>query len=137
MTETTVPPFAETELARLLRERAHAIRDRTPLRALSVSLGYRSPNVLAMYLRGEARVPVDRALVFAQAFGLEPGEVLRAALRQWWSDEPLLEPVLGLIMSPNQRLWLDRIAAVTGEADPALDATALRRCAAVWGREAA
>lgn len=137
MSETTLPPYAETELARLLRERAAALRGETTLRSLAEMLGYRSPNVLTMYLRGEARIPVDRALSFAQAFGLEPGTVLRAALRQWGSDDALLEPLIGLIVSPNQRLWLDRIAAAIGEADPALDATALRRCAAVWGSEAA
>ena len=136
MTKTTAP-YAETELAQLLRARAAALQDEASLRAMAEALGYRSPNVLAMYLRGEARVPVERAALFAQVFGLEPGAVVRAAFRQWLSDSALLEPLLALIVSPSQRLWLDRIAAATGEADPEMSEATLRRCAQAFASGAA
>lgn len=50
--------------------------------ALAYALGYDSPKVISLIKTQRMRLPINKARALAEALALEPGEVMRALLRE-------------------------------------------------------
>lgn len=73
-------PYSNGALCRLLNEKIdgeYQSNGRTK-REIALAIGYDKPNVLSMYTRGEAVMPVDRALVAADVLGIDIVELIEA-----------------------------------------------------------
>lgn len=114
-------PYENSKIANLLRDRIQALQPKKSQREIAAEIGYDKPNVLSMYKRGEAKVPLDRIPAFAKALQVDAGHLFRLALEQYWpGQEKVIQEIFGGITTRNQRDWLDVIEDVLSESDPVM-----------------
>lgn len=90
-----------SEIALLMRERIES--SGKTLNELAIAMGYNKGNIISMMKNGDTKVPINKAVVIAQALNIDPNYFIRLALRQWFADE--LDPVwefLDGIVSANE-----------------------------------
>lgn len=115
-------PFRETRLTKFVAEKVDALSSVKNQRAIAMELGYsRSSTMVSMIRTGQARVPLDKVTPLAKALGVDPIELFKMALEQYWPENgPSMEDVLGEEISANEREILAYIREVSGGTDPAL-----------------
>src|SRR6478672_9227328 len=79
-------PFAETKLAKYLTTQIDAISHEKSQRDIATEIGYEKPNMISMFKRGEAKVPLDKIPALAEALHVDPAHMLRLAFEQYWPD---------------------------------------------------
>ncbi len=77
-------PFADSAIARYLEKQIEALRGVKTQREIANEIGYDKPNMISMFKRGEAKVPLEKIPLLAKALHVEPTHLFRLALEQYW-----------------------------------------------------
>jgi transcriptional regulator with XRE-family HTH domain len=113
--------FADTKLARYLTTQIDAISDEKSQREIAAEIGYEKPNMISMFKRGEAKVPLDKIPGLAKALHVDPAHMLRLAMEQYWPElYHIINDIFGGIATKNQRAIYMAIQKECGEKDPEL-----------------
>lgn len=81
-----------------------------------------SPNIISLFKKGHAKVPIEKAPLLAKALGVDPADMLRRAMREYMPTTwQTIEHVLGDVATANERKILETIRSASKGSDPALD----------------
>lgn len=97
--------------------------DCSPLtqREIAVKLEYDKPNIISMYKKGHAPVPINKVPALARALDAEPLWLLRLALAEYQPE--LLETIsstVGFTATPHEIEIIKELRAATGDRDPSM-----------------
>lgn len=124
MSKTGIKPsykYQDTKIAALLRKRIDELASEKNQREIAAEIGYDNGNILSMYKRGEAKIPLDKIPAMSDALKIDPALMFRLALEQWWEGkERTIAKIFGSVTSQNQRDWLGVISETMNEEDPVL-----------------
>lgn len=122
-------PYADTEIARLIRERIDALAGTKMQREIAAEIGYEKANVLSMYKRGEAKVPLRRLPDMARALDLDLGLLFRAWLAQEWPGEEraIAQMVSERVVTQNDRAVIKLVRDYLRAGDPEVSIDLLKR----------
>lgn len=98
-------PYENTKIVELIRNRISELTGVKTQREIAAEIGYDKPNVLSMYKRGEAKVPLERLPAIARALDIDIALLFRAGLEQWWPGEQTLlnQMFMERIVTKNER----------------------------------
>lgn len=115
-------PFAGSKIAEYLdKQIAIAQSMGTTQREIAAAIGYDKPNMVSMFKRGEAKVPLDKIPSLARVLNVDPGFLFRLALEQYWQGaSDVIVQIFGTTVSKNERAILDFIREVSKDGDPEL-----------------
>lgn len=126
-------PYEDTKLAQYLRQRIDELSSEMSQREIAAQIGYEKANIISMYKRGEAKVPLDRIPAFARVLKTDIALLFRLGLEQWWPGENhALEEIFDHVTTKNNREWLDILVDVSGEPDPAVTPERAKRLREVF-----
>ena len=113
-------PFADTRMAVYLTKQIDALAGTKTQREIAFEIGYEKPNMISMFKRGEAKVPLDKIPALAKALHVDPIHLFRMAVEQQW---PALKDVIGGIFSNlasdnETAIFLDKWRKRSQERDP-------------------
>ncbi|MHC2021351.1 hypothetical protein [Methylobacterium sp. CM6247] len=122
-------PWEDGPFTLLLRERIDKLSATKTQREIAADIGYSKPNILSMYKRGEAKVPLERLPEFSRALGVDVGLMLRLWLEQTWPNDKseISRIVSDRIVTANERALLKLIRTYLGEDDPEISLDLLER----------
>ena len=114
-------PFANSAIARYLDKQIEALRGDKTQREIAIEIGYDKPNMISMFKRGEAKVPLDKIPLLAKALHLDPTHLFRLALEQYWPNMgDMIAKIFGRIASENEEaILLRKWRTATDNMDPA------------------
>ena len=126
ITEPTKPgmPFANSAIANFLDKQIDSMKGVKTQREIANEIGYDKPNMISMFKRGEAKVPLDKIPQLAKALGVDAGHLFRLALEQYWpGGATLIVDILGRIATENEEIvLLKKWRAASRNTDPASSA---------------
>jgi transcriptional regulator with XRE-family HTH domain len=102
-------------------------------RQIAAEIGYEKPNMISMFKRGEAKVPLDKIPALARALNVDPALLFRLAIQQYWPE--LLKSVaeiFGTVLTKNEVEIIKHIRAVTKGSDPDLTTDLERKLKAAF-----
>lgn len=104
--------YEKTEIAKLIRARISELKGSKTQREIAAEIGYDKPNVLSMYKRGEAKVPLERLPAIARALDIDLSLLFRAGLEQWWPGEQTLlnQMFMERIVTQNERALIKLVS---------------------------
>src|SRR5271155_4065677 len=113
-------PFAGSLIANYLEKQIEALKGVKSQREIAGEIGYESPNLISMFKRGEARVPLDKIPLLAKALFVDPAHMFRLALEQYWPDRgDIIAKLFGRLASENEEeIFLKPWRTATRNADP-------------------
>ena len=79
-------PFADSAIAKYIDKKIDELKGVKTQREIAAEIDYDKPNMISMFKRGEARVPLDKIPLLAKALGVDPAQMFRVALEQYWPD---------------------------------------------------
>ena len=117
-------PFAGSLIANYLEKQIEALKGVKSQREIAGEIGYESPNLISMFKRGEARVPLDKIPLLAKALYVDPGHLFRLALQQYWPGKgDVIAAIFGNLATENEKaILLTKWRSATGNMDPPSDA---------------
>ncbi len=125
-TEPTKPgmPFANSAIAKFLDAQIDHLKGVKTQREIAVEIGYDKPNMISMFKRGEAKVPLEKIPLLAKALGVDAGHLFRLALEQYWHGEgKLILDIFGRIATENEEIvLLKKWRVASRDMDPASSA---------------
>lgn len=96
-------PFANNRIAKFLTKRLEELGGSKTYRQIAYEMGIRTPNVISMMKMGQTKVPLDRIPGLARALDVDPVELFRMALEQYWSNDlEAIDKVFGTIVTANE-----------------------------------
>jgi len=113
-------PYENSPIAKFLDKRIDALKGVKTQREIAFAAGYDKPNIISMFKRGDAKVPLDRIPVLAAALEADPAHLLRLALEQYLTGlGSTIDAVFGRIATKNEEeILLRRWRAATMDQDP-------------------
>lgn len=114
-------PYANAPIARYLDKQIDALKGIKTQREIATEVGYEKPNIISMFKRGEAKVPLDKIPALAKALHVDPTHLFRLAMQQYWPGlGEAIETVFGRIATPNEEaILLSKWRTATDDMDPA------------------
>lgn len=114
-------PFADSPIARYLDKQIEALRGVKTQREIATEIGYDKPNMISMFKRGEARVPLEKIPFLAKALHVDPAHLFRLGLEQYWPDlGRTIASIFGRLATKNEEaILLSKWRAATDNMDPA------------------
>ena len=79
-------PFADSAIAKYIDKKIDELKGVKTQREIAAEIEYDKPNMISMFKRGEARVPLDKIPLLSKALGVDPAHMFRLALEQYWPD---------------------------------------------------
>ena len=109
-------PFAGSLIANYLEKQIEALKGTKSQREIAGEIGYESPNLISMFKRGEARVPLDKIPLLAKALYVHPSHLFRLALQQYSGPNKgdVVAAIFGNLATENE----ERSCSRSGEAQP-------------------
>ncbi len=124
--EPTKPgmPLANSAIAKFLDKQIDSLKGIKTQRQIAAEIGYDKPNMISMFKRGEAKVPLDKIPQLAKALGVDAGHLFRLALEQYWPGEAkLILDIFGRTATENEEIiLLKKWRAASRNTDPASSA---------------
>jgi transcriptional regulator with XRE-family HTH domain len=113
-------PFADSAIAKYLEKQIDALKGVKTQREIAREIGYDKPNMISMFKRGEAKVPLDKIPLLAKALHVDPTHLFRLALEQYWPNMgDMIAGIFGRIASENEEaIFLKKWRLATKELDP-------------------
>jgi transcriptional regulator with XRE-family HTH domain len=113
-------PFADSAIARYLDKQIEALRGVKTQREIANEIGYEKPNMISMFKRGEARVPLDKIPLLAKALHVDPAHLFRLGLEQYWPNMgDTIAGIFGRLATENEEaILLSKWRAATDNMDP-------------------
>jgi len=107
-------PFADSAIAKYIDKKIDELKGVKTQREIAAEIGYDKPNLISMFKRGEARVPLDKIPLLAKALGVDPAQMFRLALEQYWPDRgDIIEKLFGRLASENEEEIFLRVCPET------------------------
>jgi hypothetical protein len=101
-------------------------------------LGYQKPNIITMFKQGLTRVPMEKVPRLARSLGLDPAHMMNTYLAEYAPEiKSTLEEVYGLVLTRNERGWIELLRRMSRDGDPVPDERALKFTPADTGMSAA
>src|SRR5271155_4015453 len=107
--EPTKPgmPFANSAIAKFLDKQINSLKGVKTQREIATEIGYDKPNMISMFKRGEARVPLEKIPLLAKAMEVSPTHLFRLALEQYWTGmRDVIAEMFGRIATENEEKLL-------------------------------
>jgi transcriptional regulator with XRE-family HTH domain len=113
-------PYAETPMAQYLTKQIDALSGIKTQREIAAEIGYDKPNMISMFKRGEAKVPLDKIPALAKALHVDPAHLFRLAMEQQWPGmKAVVDEIFKNIASDNEtETLLKPWREITKERDP-------------------
>ena len=134
-------PFADSAIAKYIDKKIDELKGVKTQREIAAEIGYDKPNLISMFKRGEARVPLDKIPLLAKALGVDPAQMFRLALEQYWPDlREVIAKLFGRLASENEEeILLKPWRTATRNADPEtsvkIQAAIAKMIESLWGKQ--
>lgn len=134
-------PFADSAIAKYIDKKIDELKGVKTQREIATEIGYDKPNMISMFKRGEARVPLDKIPLLAKALGVDPAHMFRLALEQYWPDRgDIIAKLFGRLASENEEeVLLKPWRTATRNADPEtsvkIQAAITKMINSLWGKQ--
>ena len=116
-----------SKLARFLDKRLDELKGTTTLLEIARKLGYPRGHIISMFRADQAKVPLDKIPVLAEALDVDVGHLMRLGLEQYWPDKmEVITRVFSRIVTENEFELILEIRERTKDADPKLTIRGLR-----------
>ncbi|KAA5603500.1 helix-turn-helix transcriptional regulator [Roseospira marina] len=116
---------SKTRIAHFLDERLTNLQGVKTQRQIAKELGYDRANIVSMFKRGDAKIPLDRLPALARAIDVDLAHLLRLGLEQYWPADDRawyeLNSIMKRVVSENEMAIIEYIRTVSNEGNPALD----------------
>ncbi|ACE89841.1 hypothetical protein RHECIAT_CH0000854 [Rhizobium etli CIAT 652] len=116
-----------SEVAKFIR--AHLANSPYSVEEITLLLGFRGPDMVEGFLRGERKVPLDKVLPLAEALGCDRRQLFESVLKSWFDIE-FLDAIKEIFAcgspSSTEQEWTRFLRELYGENIPELT-PALRR----------
>ena len=90
-------------------------------RQIAAEIGYEKPNMISMFKRGEAKVPLDKIPALAKALNVDAAFLFKLAIQQYWPEMgKAIAEIFGTILTKNETKMIELIRHVTKGSDPDL-----------------
>lgn len=90
-------------------------------RQIAAEIGYEKPNMISMFKRGEAKIPLDKIPALAKALNVDPAFMFRLAVQQYWPDmHKAIADIFGTVLTKNETRTIELIRRSTKGSDPDL-----------------
>jgi transcriptional regulator with XRE-family HTH domain len=112
-----------TDLAKFVEDRVEELKGTKLQSEIAREAGYKSPNMITMIKQGNAKVAIDRVPDLSKALDVDPAQLLRLALAQFYTDETVAVLTSSFkkgMMTQNETKILSAIRAASNDSDPAL-----------------
>jgi len=130
-TEERNPPFAQTAMAKFLSRKLTELKGEKTATEIARSLGYNQGNLISMFKRGEAKVPLDKIPALAKALNVDIAHLMRLGLEQYWPDKlAVISHAFGHIVTANELALLQEVRERTDNLDPKLSVQDLQKLGA-------
>jgi hypothetical protein len=116
-----------SEVAKFIQ--AHLENSPYTVEEITLLLGFRGPDMVEGFLRGDRKVPLDKVQVLAEALGCDRRQLFESVLRSWFGIEfldAIKEIFAGGSSSFTEQEWIRFLRELYGENIPELT-PALRR----------
>lgn len=114
-------PYAGTRIADYLSKTIDALSSIKSQREIAAEIGYEKPNMVSMFKRGEAKVPLDKIPALAKALNVDPAFLFRLAMEQYWpNQEDAIGAIFGSVITKHETDLIDKIRSWTKNQDPKL-----------------
>lgn len=103
-------------------------------RDIAIICGYTTPDIIYMFMRGEAKVPLDIVPQLAQILECDAAQLFVLALEQYFQPATFreLNDLFLDGLTENERGWVSLIREVSEGADPAITPARKRRVSAAF-----
>jgi transcriptional regulator with XRE-family HTH domain len=90
-------------------------------RQIAQEIGYDKPNMISMFKRGEAKIPLGKIPALAKALNVDAAFMFRLAMEQYWPElKETITEIFGIIVTKNEATIIAGIREVTKGANPEL-----------------
>ncbi|MGO7398510.1 hypothetical protein [Rhizobium ruizarguesonis] len=116
-----------SEVAKFIQ--AHLANSPYTVEEITLLLGFRGPDMVEGFLRGDRKVPLNKVQVLAEALGCDRRQLFESVLRSWFDIEfldAIKEIFAGGSSSSTEQEWIRFLRELYGENIPELT-PALRR----------
>ncbi|MGR9385171.1 hypothetical protein [Rhizobium leguminosarum] len=116
-----------SEVAKFIQ--AHLENSPYTVEEITLLLGFRGPDMVEGFLRGDRKVPLNKVQVLAEALGCDRRQLFESVLRSWFDIEfldAIKEIFAGGSSSSTEQEWIRFLRELYGENIPELT-PALRR----------
>jgi len=118
-------PYANDPIAKYLSARIDALQGIKNQREIAFEIGYLKPNMISMFKRGEAKIPIDKVMPLAKALMVDPKHLLQLYFHQY---DPKIANVIGEInglgglfsLSNNEVRLIELHRNATNNSDPCI-----------------
>jgi transcriptional regulator with XRE-family HTH domain len=133
-------PYADSAIAKYIDKKIDELKGVKTQREIAAEIDYDKPNMISMFKRGEARVPLDKIPLLAKALGVDPAQMFRLALEQYWPDlREVIAKLFGRLASENEEeILLKNWRAATRNTDPEtsvrIELAVSKMIESLWGK---
>ena len=115
-------PFADSRLAQYIDQRIGELHHKTQAE-IAREAGFKNANFITMLKTGASKLALDRVPALAKALDCDPAMLMRLAIEQSYGPEMLkiLQDLLGVPLTPDERDWLGMIRKALGSGDPVVN----------------
>jgi transcriptional regulator with XRE-family HTH domain len=118
-TSGRVQPYNQSRMARYLDRQIDALKGEVSQRDIAAKLGYPKSNIISMFKKGEAKVPLDKIPALADALHVDIGHLMRLGLEQYWPDKlDVITKVFSRAVTENEYEIVETIRKASHDTDP-------------------
>lgn len=114
-----VQPYNQSRMARYLERQIDALKGEVTQRDIAAKLGYPKSNIISMFKKGEAKVPLDKIPALAEALHVDVAHLMRLGLEQYWPDKmDVITQVFSRTVTENEYEIVECIRNASHDSDP-------------------
>ena len=127
-------PYADMPLAQYISKQIDVqVSMGKNQRQIAQEIGYEKPNMISMFKRGEAKVPLDKIPALAKALNVDAAFMFKLAVQQYWPDMgKAIAEIFGTVLTKNETKMIELIRRLTKGSDPELTHRAKRKLKAAF-----
>ena len=106
-------------MAKYLERQIDALKGEVSQKDIAIKLGYPNSNIISMFKKGEAKVPLDKVPALAEALHVDVGHLMRLGLEQYWPDKlEVITKVFSRMVTENELEIVKTVREASHDADP-------------------
>jgi hypothetical protein len=112
-------PYGQSRMARYLEQQMEALKGEVSQKDIAMKLSYPNSNIISMFKRGEAKVPLDKIPALAEALHVDPAHLMRLGLEQYWPGKmDVIARVFARMVTENEYEIVDCVRKASHDSDP-------------------
>lgn len=129
-------PFADMPIATYISQQVEIQQSMGKTqREIAQEIGYDKPNMISMFKRGEAKIPLDKIPALAKALAVDPAFMFRLAMQQYWPDQQkTIVEIFGGILTSDEKKVIEMYRRAVGDTEISPN-PALERKMKEWAKE--